>query len=237
MGSGKGGGGGRARIGGGGGAAKVDSASRQDVPNLGTKVTDLPQADQDIISAYTGKFVDGLDHLSGLNAEELNETLRDWRSGVPFDPTNSTHRVAQRYMDDLNDALNRMEPTTGKTLYRVIDDNTISSRPSNSIAGNPRHGDISDLFREGHVAEFADFLSTSKTQNSSYKPYAKQEGTYLKAPIRIKINSSYSGRDIEAVSRFQPEREVLFGTGKKFMVTSKKWNAKRKTWDVTMEEI
>jgi hypothetical protein len=235
MGSGKGGGGGRARVGGGGGAQKVAAAGQA---GGGTAVENLPQPNQDIISAYTGKYVEGLEHLDGMNAEDLNEVLREWGSGAPFDPTNPKHRIAQRYMDDLNESLDKIQPHTKGNLYRVIDDGSIASRPNNFATDTtPRHGNISDLFQEGRVSHFDDFLSTSKSPNSSYKPYEHQQGTSVNAPIRLKITSSHSGRDIQNVSRFKDEKEVLFGTGKKFLVTSKKWNTNRNTWDITMEEL
>lgn len=238
MGSGKGGGGGRARAGGGAGGAKVEAAARPTFDNL-PLAENLPEGLQGWLTAYTGGYVDGLDFLDGMNAEELNGILRDWQQGKPFDPTNRRHLIAQRYKDELSAALDATRPYTKNNgeLYRVINDKTIGKHGYGD-SSIPRHGDVSNLFEEGTPIKFDDFLSTATTTNPSYKPYASQVGTTQDAPIRIHITSSYSGRSISSVSHFgDAEKEVLFKSGTTWLVTSKKWNAKRKTWDISMEQL
>lgn len=185
----------------------------------GGLVENMPKEVQDSIVAYTGGEVTGGARFGRMSAEELNRVLRDpeFRESLGrLDPARL--KIADAYQKELNRSLDRLRSYKGE-VYRTIDDAT---------------GNIAKKFEPGRPYKFDEFLSTSRSTNPSYKPFADAR----RGQTRFKIEATgKGGKWVEKISEFTPEREVLFKSGSRFMVTSRKFNAQRGTWDISLREI
>lgn len=174
------------------------------------------------IHAYTGGYVEGGDRFTGINAEKLNESL--YAPGSTYGMPAEYKAQLKNYESELNRELNLLKSYKGET-YRIVRDN------STTTLSFMDQGKIASKFEPGKLHHFKEFLSTSKTPESLFN-YNK-----ARSQVRFKIHGK-SGKHIDAVSKYKgAEDEVLFGSGKNFMINSKKWNTKNKTWDIEMTEI
>jgi len=208
------------------------------VVNPGGKLTGpgvkVENAKAEAIHGYTGGKVPGGERFKDMNAEKLNQALYDPEAFVANMKASGYTRAqalqkAKQYKDELNAELNALKSYQGE-VYRVV--------------GNSQHGGqyLSAKYQVGKVAKHEEFLSTSKSIRPSYQPFQMAKGkvgTGANAEatkIRFVIKSK-SGKLIEGKSNFVTEEEVLFGSGKSFMVTKKTLNRERGTWDIHMTEL
>lgn len=214
----------------------IDRSDEVDMKNLplpnegkgvytaGPQAQQLPKKQQESILAYSGGQVKGGERFAGINAEKLNKVLYD-KGGANYIKMSDPDKY-KRMMDfkaELNSSLSNAAKYQGET-YRVV---------GNYDAGKAvgRQG-LAERFKAGEVAHFDEFISSAHSAESvfSYKSASS-------AQMRFKITGK-SGVNIERVSTYgSAETEVLFGSGKNFMVTSKKWNTVRQNWDISMTEI
>lgn len=209
MGSGSGGSGGGA---GGGGRKALGGGG-------GKNVEDLAKGDKDLISAYSGAYIPGMDRLQGINAEELNKHLynAEWNSLQSA----AQQAAAKGFQKELDAALNKIKSSPG-TTYRVV---------ANPLVGVGEAG-LASQYVPGQVAKFNAFLSTASTKNAASFSYESAAAGSVRLTIKGK-----TGKSIAKVSEYAPEKEILFGSGKKFMVNSRTWNTSNRTWDIAMTEI
>jgi len=188
---------------------------------IGTPAEQLPKKYQDVIHAYTGGQVSGGERFAGINAEKMNKALYD-----PVHAGTLSEDVLKRtkaYEKELNIALEHGAKYQGES-YRVV-----SNYQAGKRAGTQG---LAERFETGKVAKFDEFLSTAHGVDSTF--------TYRGAStsqMRFRIHGK-TGVKIEDISKYgMAEKEVLFGSGKKFMVNSKKWNTVRGNWDIEITEL
>jgi hypothetical protein len=245
-GSGTGGGGGGGRSGGGGGGAgggaveKVPPAVRNpgyhsdsEDPVLnpggvltgpGKNVEHLPGADIQPITAYSGGHIMGGERFKGLNAEKLNRSIYDPKgfkqtlelSGESDAVIADYVKRAGAFKNELNASLDKVRNYEGQ-VYRTIND---------------RSATLADAYVPGKPVVLKEFVSTSRSSTPSYRPFEGADEGQTRFVIKSK-----TGKWIEKVSNFSEENEVLFRSGTRFMVKSKKYNRTRGTWDIFMDEM
>lgn len=190
----------------------------------GVNVENLTRSERAAIEAYTGSKVPGGERFSGLNAEKLNRYLYDKEGFVrtlelagesPAKIADYLKR-AEAYKVELNRALDKVRNYQGQ-VYRTISDST---------------GELAARYEPGKAVTLREFVSTSRSTNPSYKPF-DLAGT---GETRFLIQSK-TGKWVEKVSHFRPEREVLFKSDTSFMVTKKVFNRSRGTWDIHLKEL
>lgn len=190
----------------------------------GVKVESMEASQRASIEAYTGKKVAGGERFKGLNAEKLNRSLYDPEgfkrtlemAGEPPSVIADYVRRADAFKRELNTALDQVRNYEGE-VYRTISDSG---------------GKLAGMYEPGKAVTMKEFVSTSRSTNPSYKAF-DMAGT---GDTRFIIQSK-TGKWVEKVSQYGPEREVLFKSGSKFMVQSKTFNKSRGTWDVRLKEI
>lgn len=190
----------------------------------GVKAEQLAAKDSGPARAYTGAHVEGFDHYAGLNAEKLNRTLYDpagvrrtlEMAGESQAYIDDFFKRASRYQKELNTSLDKMKSYQGQT-YRTVSDSG---------------GQLAAKYQPGKPVTMKEFVSASRSTNPSYKPYDLASTGSTRFIIQSK-----SGKLVEKISQYQAEREVLFKSGSKFMVTSKKFNSERGTWDISLKEL
>lgn len=190
----------------------------------GVKVEQLSAAERASIEAYTGAHVAGGERFAGLNAEKLNRSLYDpegfkrtleLAGESPASVADYVRRAAQ-YKAELNTALDKVRNYQGQ-VYRMISDSG---------------GNLAAKYEVGKTTVLREFVSTSRSTNPSYKPF-DMAGT---GDTRFVIQSK-TGKWVERVSRYGPEREVLFKSDTAFMTTKKVFNRERGSWDIYLTEL
>ncbi|MGB0455101.1 MAG: ADP-ribosyltransferase [Bacteriovoracaceae bacterium] len=135
---------------------------------------------------------------TGGGYKKINEAFRKW-----YDDDGNTRpgiearrlKVKKRYqpiIDSLVSALEKKTAYTG-TVYRVL----------KMSRNNVKH------FKVGEIVTLESFVSTSLNINT-YAPSGNDQDTF--------IIESKTGTDISSISLYEKEKEILFQTGRKFLV-------------------
>lgn len=190
----------------------------------GTKAEFLPADEVASIIGYTGGKVPGGERFKGLNAEKLNRSLYDpegfkrtleLAGESPASIADYVKRAA-KYKDELNASLSKLRNYEGQ-VYRTISDTS---------------GNLAKMYEPGKPITLKEFVSTSRSPRPSYMAFEHASTGSTRFVIESK-----TGKWIESVSNYAAEKEVLFRSGTKFMVTKKTYNKDRGTWDIHMKEI
>lgn len=190
----------------------------------GVKAEQLSASDAAPIIAYTGGKVPGGERFKGLSAEKLNRSLYDPEgfkrtlelAGESPSSIADYMRRATQYKNELNAAMDKLRNYEGE-VYRTISDHG---------------GSLAAKYEVGKPVTFKEFVSTSRSTAPTYKAF-----DYASTGDTRFVIQSKTGKWIESISNYTGEREVLFKSGSKFMVTKKTFNKDRGTWDIHMKEI
>jgi hypothetical protein len=142
-------------------------------------------------------------------------------TGSGYYEVNQTLRQGEMHKDaaKINAALNKL-PEYKETTYRVL-----------NIYDEAKLKTYLDRHGEGKTVTYAEFLSTGK-----------QPGTFGGGNVNLTVKGK-RGRDIEGLSNFRSEKEVLFKSGSRFKVKSYKsttqntYGSKTTTHHIELEEI